>query len=153
MGHYAVWMSTRSRARGVFERVARWGLALGALLALLSGPPAQATTYYTYDNLGRITQVVESDGTTTQYTYDANGNITSINRIAGTTTLSIGSLSASSGAVGSSITINGSGFSSIASQDIVTLNGVAAQVTYASQNRLVVSIPAGASSGDIQVAT
>ena len=79
-----------------------------ALLILTLAQGALATTYYTYDNLGRVTQVVESDGTTTQYSYDANGNITSINRIAGTSVLSIGSVSASSGATGSSVTITGS---------------------------------------------
>jgi YD repeat-containing protein len=124
-----------------------------ALLALAFCQGALATTYYTYDILGRVTQVVESDGTTTQYSYDANGNITSINRIAGTSVLSIGSVSASSGATGSSVTITGSGFSSIPSQDIVTFNGVAATVTYASGNRLVVAVPAGASTGDISITT
>ena len=114
---------------------------------------AYATTYYTYDILGRVTQVVESDGTTTQYSYDANGNVTSITRTSGTSVLSIGSVSASSGAVGSSITINGSGFSSISGQDVVTIDGVAAQVTYASDNRLVITVPTGATTGNIAITT
>src|SRR5438876_10343191 len=71
---------------------------------------ANATTYYTYDNLGRITQATESNGTTTQYIYDADGNMTSITRVAGTSVLSIGSVSSSSGAPGSSIIITGRGF-------------------------------------------
>jgi YD repeat-containing protein len=122
------------------------GAVLWACLALLilEFPfGSLATTYYTYDTLGRVTQVVESDGATTQYSYDANGNITSITRIAGTSVLSIGSISSSSGASGSSVTITGSGFSSIPSQDVVTFNGVAATVTYASGNRLVVTVPPG----------
>ena len=124
-----------------------------ALLVLALSQGALATTYYTYDILGRVTQVVESDGTTTQYSYDANGNVTSINRTAGTSVLSIGSVSTSSGASGSSVTITGSGFSSIPSQDVVTFNGVAATVTYASGNRLVVTVPAGATTGDISITT
>ena len=124
-----------------------------ALLALALAQVVRATTYYTYDNLGRVTQVIESDGTTTQYSYDANGNVTSINRIAGTTVLSIGSVSSSTGAAGSSVTITGSGFSSIPGQDVVTFNGVAATVTYASGNRLVVIVPAGAGTGDISITT
>ena len=121
------------------------------ILALSQG--SLATTYYKYDTLGRVTQVIESDGTTTQYGYDANGNITSIDRIAGTSVLSIGSVSASRGATGSSVTITGSGFSSIPSQDVVTFNGIAATVTYASGNRLVVTVPAGATTGDISITT
>src|SRR6185437_690135 len=95
----------------------------------------------------------ESDGTTTQYTYDANGNITSITRTAGTTTLSIASVSSSSGAAGSSVTITGSGFSSISSQDVIAFNGVSGTVTYASGNRIVVTVPAGASTGAIAITT
>ena len=124
-----------------------------ALLILTLPQGVRATTYYTYDTLGRVTQVVESDGTTTQYSYDANGNITSIDRTARTSVLSIGSVSSSSGASGSSVTITGSGFSSIPSQDAVTFNGVAATVTYASGNRLVVTVPPGATTGDISIAT
>ena len=83
-----------------------------ALLVLALSQGALATTYYTYDILGRVTQVVESDGTTTQYSYDASGNVTSINRTAGTSVLSIGSVSTSSEATGSSVAITGSGFRS-----------------------------------------
>ena len=121
-------------------------------MLLLAGA-ASATTYYTYDNLGRVTQVVESNGTTTQYTYDADGNATSITRAAGSSALSIGSLSTNAGAAGSTLTINGSGFSSIPGQNTVTINGVSAQVTYASDNRLVVIIPTGATSGNIEITT
>jgi YD repeat-containing protein len=67
---------------------------------MLSGS-AEATALYTYDNLDPVIQAVESNGTTTQYTYDANGNVTSITRTAGTKVLSIGSVSANAGAVGS----------------------------------------------------
>ena len=134
-----------------YRRPALWVSLPLLVLALSQG--ALATTSYTYDTLGRVAQVVESDGTTTQYGYDANGNITSVNRIAGTSALSVGSISTSSGATGSSVTITGSGFSSIPSQDVVTFNGVAATVTYASGNRLVVTVPAGATTGDISITT
>ena len=150
--------SARARGYKVFAPLARWiahrhGSWLSTALALLLTSASYATTYYTYDNLGRVTQVTESNGTTTQYTYDANGNITSITRTAGTNTLSIGTVSTSTGAVGSSFTINGSGFSSIPSQNTVTINGVTAQVTYASDNRLVVVVPNGATSGNIEITT
>jgi YD repeat-containing protein len=127
-------------------------LVLAALACVLPFPTS-ATTYYKYDILGRVIQVVESDGTTTTYTYDADGNITSITRTPGTTTLSITSISSTSGATGSSVTIDGSGFSDIASQDSVTFNGVSGTIIYASGNRIVVAVPAGATSGDIGITT
>src|SRR6185437_8896389 len=100
-------VSARSFGQGWFKFVARWAATLsrphrsrnrccsishsasgcasaacvsgwaGAAAMLLLAGAASATTYYTYDNLGRVTQVVESNGTTTQYTYDADGNATS----------------------------------------------------------------------------
>ena len=164
MDYHNLVVSGRSRARRLLARAARWKtvfasvrrrpfcwVSLTVALSLLS--TAYATTYYTYDNLGRVTQETDSNGTTTQYTYDANGNITSITRVAGSSTLNIGSISTNSGAPGSSITVNGSGFSSIASDDIVTIGGVAAQVTYASDNRLVITVPAVAATGNIEITT
>jgi YD repeat-containing protein len=48
----------------------------------LAGSGGAGTVTYTYDLLGRITGVVEADGSTIQYTYDANGNMTSTTRTA-----------------------------------------------------------------------
>ena len=139
-------MSTSGRA------VRFWRGSL-IFVALIFAALANATTYYTYDNLGRVTQATESNGTTTQYTYDVDGNMTSITRVAGTSVLSIGSVSTNSGAPGSSIVITGSGFNTIASQNTVTFNGVAGVVIYASGNRIVVTIPDGASTGSLEVTT
>jgi YD repeat-containing protein len=142
--------SADARCSNLLHRVLARGL-ITILLAVALCPTVWATTYYTYDALGRVTQAIESDGTTTQYSYDANGNVTSIARAAGTSVLTVSSVSATSGAVGSSITINGSGFSSIGSQDSVTFNGLAGTVTYASGNRLVVTVPSGATTGSLAV--
>ena len=147
-----VWVRLR-RCFAVPLQKGRPALLLLVALAIAIPFPAAATTYYKYDILGRVVQAVESDGTTTTYTYDADGNVTSITRAPGTTTLSVTSISATSGASGSSVTINGSGFSDIASQDSVTFNGVSGTITYASGNRIVVTVPAGATSGDIGVTT
>jgi YD repeat-containing protein len=124
-------------------------LTLGCILSSV----VRATSYYQYDNLGRVIRVTESDGSSSTYAYDASGNVTTISRTAGTSTLSIGSTSSGSGAVGSQVTITGTGFSSVATQDVVTFGGVAAQVAYASGNRLVVTVPAGATTGDIEITT
>lgn len=48
----------------------------------LAGSGGAGTVTYTYDLLGRITDVVEPDGSTIHYTYDANGNMTSTTRTA-----------------------------------------------------------------------
>lgn len=47
-------------------------------LVLAAAPVAAhaETATYTYDALGRLTQVVWSSGRTVTYTYDANGNRT-----------------------------------------------------------------------------
>lgn len=136
---------------GYWRRLWLLGGLLAILMASVACDSASAATYYSYDQLGRVTQAVETDGTTTQYTYDANGNVTSINRTEGTAVLSISSVSTSTGAVGSSITITGTGFSTILSQDIVTFDGVTGIVSYSNGNRLVVAVPPGASTGSLAV--
>ena len=57
-----------------------WAKRVGAGLAaafLMMGV-ANATTTYTYDGQGRITQVVYDNGTTVDYSYDAAGNRTTV---------------------------------------------------------------------------
>lgn len=45
-----------------------WGLVLGGVSPLVSAQQ------YTYDNLGRLTRIVFSNGAQTQFTYDRAGN-------------------------------------------------------------------------------
>lgn len=56
-----------------------------------------------------------------------------------------------SGPVGTSVTINGTDFSSTAGDDIVKLNGTTATVTSASTTSLEITVPSGATSGRITV--
>jgi trimeric autotransporter adhesin len=140
-----------------WSRVFRsYKLALWCALCLVAATlcrldVAEATTTYTYDALGRVTQVVESDGTTTQYTYDANGNVLSINRVQGSDPFSVTSVSAGSAAVGATVTITGTGFSTLSSQDTISFNGVPATILYSSGTRIVAAIPNGATSGPLAV--
>ncbi|MGD8413305.1 MAG: Ig-like domain-containing protein, partial [Candidatus Latescibacterota bacterium] len=67
--------------------------------------------------------------------------------------LAISNLSPNKGVVGSTIVINGAGFEPDPKMNGVTFDGVAATVTDASPNRLVVTVPAGADSGPVIVTT
>ncbi|MGZ3753479.1 MAG: IPT/TIG domain-containing protein, partial [Mucilaginibacter sp.] len=65
----------------------------------------------------------------------------------------ITSISPSSGLAGVSVTISGSNFDASASGNTVKFNGSAATVTSATTTSLVVTAPAGGSSGSITVTT
>jgi hypothetical protein len=56
------------------------------------------------------------------------------------------------GTFGDKITITGSGFSSVLSDNVVSFNNVVTEVLEASPDRLLVTVPKQAESGDIQVA-
>ena len=58
-----------------------------------------------------------------------------------------------SGPVGTTVTISGTGYSTTASQNTVTFNGIPATVTSASLTQLVVTVPSGATTGPIAVTT
>lgn len=52
-------------------------LSVAVVAALFAAPASQAeTAQYTYDELGRLIQVVYSNGKTITYSYDAAGNRT-----------------------------------------------------------------------------
>jgi YD repeat-containing protein len=105
---------------------------------------------YSYDALGRLVQAAAADGTGVQYSYDPVGNITAIRRLAA------GALSAidfapRTGPIGGAVTIYGSGFDTDAAANVVTFNGTAAAVGSATQTKLTVTVPDGATSGKIAV--
>lgn len=111
-----------------------------------------ANIQYVYDPLGRLTAVVDQQGNVATYAYDTVGNLLAIERVNAADipgAVGITLVSPSSGKVGTSVTIFGKGFSNTASQNAVTFNGTAATVTEAAPNRLVTSVPAGASTGFI----
>src|SRR5215831_9343918 len=131
------------------EKILRLTLLVLALLVLQPADAAQ----YTYDKLGRLTGVVESDGSTITYTYDANGNMLSITRTGATLPLTILSFAPSSGPVGANVTIRGTGFNAVAAQNVVKFNGIPATVVSANASTIVATVPAGAGTGTISVAT
>jgi YD repeat-containing protein len=107
---------------------------------------------YFYDSAGRLTLAVDSTGVAIQYVYDADGNITQINRTAGVGSLAILNFTPQQGAVGSRVTIQGSGFNPSVTGNTVKFNGVIAVVLSATTTSIVAVVPSGATTGLISVA-
>ncbi|HMH49645.1 MAG TPA: IPT/TIG domain-containing protein [Candidatus Acidoferrum sp.] len=133
-------------------------LALSSLLILsLVAQPWLATgqspaIQYAYDELGRLVAVVDHQGNAAIYAYDSVGNILSIQRFDAATLsgVAITALVPDKGKAGTVVSILGKGFGG-AGQNGVAFNGVAASVAQSSANRLVASVPAGATTGPITV--
>jgi YD repeat-containing protein len=130
--------------------LAKWGHVLLIGLALVSPSTAVAAVQYVYDAAGRLTVVYAPSGDAAQYVYDAAGNITQINRFSAGN-LSVIQFTPEIGAVGSSVTVYGTGFNPISSANTVKFNGTTAAVVSGSTMQLVVSVPAGATTGPISV--
>jgi YD repeat-containing protein len=105
---------------------------------------------YVYDDLGRLVAVIDVNGNAAEYSYDIVGNILSISRFTATQ-VSIIDFTPQNGPVGTVVTINGTGFSTTASQDTVTFNGVIATVSSATNTQLQVMVPSAATTGAISV--
>lgn len=126
-----------------------WLLALTLGLCL---PAAQGSSIqYVYDGLGRLIAAIDATGQTTVYTYDAAGNLLSVTGGAATQ-LAIAAFTPASGKAGDSVTIFGSAFAPVPSQNTVTFNGTPAAVVSATATTIVATVPSGAASGPIAVA-
>ena len=122
-------------------------VCLFAAAAVVSGQ--QPEVKYVYDDIGRLVAVVDPSGESASYTYDAVGNVLSIIRSA--SSVKILNFSPRSGAVATAVAIDGTGFSAVAADNVVSFNGVGATVTSATTTRLVVAVPVGATTGTIAV--
>ncbi|GIH02808.1 hypothetical protein Rhe02_08750 [Rhizocola hellebori] len=114
--------------------------------------PGAEPIRYAYDDAARLVGVTDPAGDTAAYAYDAAGNLTSINRYP-SSQVSVLSLTPSRGSVGIEVVVSGTGFSATASDNTVTFAGTAAAIVSASPTQLVVTVPAGAASGTVAVAT
>ncbi|MEK8033743.1 IPT/TIG domain-containing protein, partial [Ideonella sp. DXS29W] len=121
-----------------------------SLALLLCSAAAYAGVSNVYDELGRLVQVVAPDGDSVQYKYDAVGNITEVKRYPANV-LALTEFTPNAGPSGTAVTIYGSGFSTVAAENTVKFNGKAATVQSATANKLVVKVPAGATTGRITV--
>ncbi len=122
---------------------------------VLAAPPTvaqQTHLNYVYDGLGRIVAVIDAQGDVGLYHYDSVGNVLSIERVNATDqpgAVAISLVTPTQGTVGTSVTIFGKGFSATPAQNAVAFNGTAATVTEAAPNRLVTTVPAGATTGSL----
>lgn len=85
-----------------------------------------------------------------QYTYDAAGNIVQIARQTAPG-LAITSFAPTSGAVGTAVTIYGSGFDPTPANNTVKFNGTVATVTASASGSISTTVPSGATTGPISV--
>jgi YD repeat-containing protein len=125
-------------------------LALATLVTVICAGSATADVVYVYDELGRQIGVIDSASDTAVYSYDAVGNLLGIARYA-SSSVSIIDFQPKSGPVGTTVTVHGTGFSATPSSNAITFNGTAATVTSATPTSLVVTVPAGATTGTIGV--
>jgi YD repeat-containing protein len=138
--------------------VAPSGVTSGNLVVITAGGStsngvffaATGTVIYGYDSLGRLISVTSNTGDAAQYNYDAVGNILSIQRYS-SAQVSVISFTPAQGVAGASVTINGSGFSTTASQNTVQFNGTSATVTSSTANQIIALVPVGSSTGAITV--
>ncbi|MFE9776386.1 RHS repeat-associated core domain-containing protein [Streptomyces sp. NPDC005931] len=118
--------------------------------AVAAAEPTTSNAVYAYDAAGRLVGVTDPEGETARYRYDKAGNRLGIDRYA-STTLSVLSLVPVRGAPGTKVTLSGTGFSTTAADNTVTIGGKTATVNSASASRLVVTVPSGAASGKVAV--
>jgi YD repeat-containing protein len=114
----------------------------------------QSPIQYAYDELGRLVAVVDQDGNAAIYVYDAVGNIVSIQRVEAAGLpgrVAISFVSPAKGKTGTVVSILGKGFGASASQNSVSFNGTLATVSRAAVNRIITTVPPGATTGPITV--
>jgi len=134
------------------------GAVTGSVVVTSGGHTSNAFSFtlnngpvnYIYDNLGRLTAVIDVNGNAAEYSYDIVGNILSIARFT-STQVSIIDFTPQTGPVGTAVTINGTGFSATPSQNTVKFNGTAATVSSATNTQLQVTVPTAATTGTISV--
>lgn len=106
-----------------------------------------------YDDLGRLTKVIDPSGNEIDYVYDAVGNMLQIKRSSAPApgSLAIFNFTPGRGGVDTIVSIMGQNFSTVAGSNAVTFNGTSAAVLSATSTVLTVTVPLGASTGPISV--
>ncbi|MCL6267724.1 IPT/TIG domain-containing protein [Flagellimonas myxillae] len=103
-------------------------------------------------SITQLTVTVPSGATNGKITVEVNGEeATSMQTFTVLKTPTINNFNPAQGILGTVVTINGSKFSTTPSDNIVTFNGVTATVNSATANELQVTVPNGATTGEIRV--
>ena len=144
------------RRRNLPSRVLHGVLALAVYATSLVGVASAQSpaVQYAYDELGRLLAVVDQDGNAAIYVYDAAGNILSIQRADAAPRperVAITALVPGKGKAGTTVSVLGKGFSVNPGENVVAFNGVVATVTHAWANRIITSVPPGATTGPVTV--
>ena len=129
------------------------GVILLLTILLAAQAPEAQQVCYAYDRLGRLVGVVDPQGRTAIYDYDSVGNILAIRRNDATGPVAITLVTPEGAASGDQVQILGIGFSTVASENNVTIGGVGANVLSAVGCTLTIEVPPNAASGAIQVTT
>jgi IPT/TIG domain len=108
---------------------------------------AQPTSQYVYDSLRRLIAVYDASGNAAVYHYDAVGNLLSISNSSATQFTAI-ALSSSSGIGGSTVAIYGTDF---CPAPVVQFNGITGTLVSSTSTQIVVTVPAGAATGEVTV--
>ena len=144
-------MLEREGVRSVLMGAWRMLLTLVIAVAMQANTPVLADQIrYVYDDAGRLIQATSADGSGTEYRYDEIGNILSVKRIVPGGVV-ISGFSPTSGMSGGQVSIYGSGFEEVASNNAVYFNGAQATVLNATQAMLTVAVPSNAATGKISV--
>lgn len=105
---------------------------------------------FVHDASGQLTRVIDATGVALEYIYDETGNLLEIRRTT-ITGLAILGFTPSQGPAGTTVTIQGQGFSPTPAANEVRFNGTAGTVLSASPSLLTVTVPTGATTGPITV--
>jgi len=129
------------------------GVAFSLLLLLESASSSADQAQYFYDELGRLIGVVDGQNNAAVYNYDEVGNLLKIDRF--TTTggnVGIFLITPGSSLVNKPVEIRGFGYTSPPSSNQVAFNGTTASVVSGTSSSLIVTVPTGATTGQVTVA-
>jgi RHS repeat-associated protein len=138
------------RSLGAFA-IALFATACLVVPSASASVPSTAIRYF-YTPNNRLSAVIKPEAEYGLYTWDAAGNLSSIARKS-STKLSIIQFEPTKGAVGETVDIWGTGFSTTPSNDTVKFHGTAATVSAATAYTLAVKVPTGATTGTVTVQT
>ena len=135
------------------NKIKTWSVFIYFILILILPTRAYLEeAQYVYDDLGRLSAAIDSQGNAAIYTYDAVGNLLSITRTdVAPTGVSITFFAPQIGPIGAEVTLYGAGFSPIPIDNEVRFSGVLAQVISSSSTEMITIVPIGTTTGPISV--